>query len=309
MSAAVEVAGLAKSFPPGPGVLPWRRRGQPVAALRGVDLRIRLAESVALLGPNGAGKTTLLKILCSVLLPDAGQVSLFGTPLVDRDGLVRRLVGYVNSDERSLYWRLSARENLAFFSALSGGGRARALREADRVLELVELAAHAERRVMNLSTGMRQRLCLARGLLGSPRLLLLDEPTRSLDPTATRSLERELRRMTETLDLTLLFVTHSLEQARRLATRAVVLRQGRVAGEVSLDDERHTWRLGRDPAAAPFPVADHLTVAADGQSAVFSGTPAEVAGLLAELHAAGVTTTDLAELPHPALDALLRSPA
>ena len=305
MPPAIEVSDLRKTYPAGPGILPWRPRGRPVEALRGVDFTVSEGESVALLGPNGAGKSTLLKILCTVLVPDGGDVRVLGRGVDDAAADVRRSIGYVTSDERSLYWRLTARENVAFFAALSGEGRRSAVREADRVLRLVGLGERADRRVMNLSTGMRQRLGLARGLLGGPRLLLLDEPTRSLDPAATLRLEQELGRMRARLGLTVLFVTHDLEQARRLAGRALILRDGVIAGEARLDDPtRRIWRVRREAGGAGFAETGGLSVAAGGLAADFTGSAAALADWLAACRAAGVRIVDLQERTHALLEEL-----
>ena len=150
----------------------------------GVDLTVRTwGKRWGLMGPNGAGKSTLLRILAGLLLPSSGHAKGAGglSAATERSALARQ-VGYVAADERGLPPWLSPRELLAFYAALYGYRRRAALARADMLLDEVGLGAHATRPLRELSTGMRRRTALARGLLGSPRVLLLDEPTRGVDP-------------------------------------------------------------------------------------------------------------------------------
>lgn len=214
MSEGIRIDGLEKTF------------GR-VTALRGVSLSVNRGEVVALLGPNGAGKSTLLRILGTTVLPDAGSLRVCGIDVVARPSETRRQVGLMIGDERSFYWRLTGRRNLAFFAALHGMSRRAGARRATELLDLVGLAEAADRPVRNYSSGMRARLSLARALLGSPPILLLDEPTQNLDPLAS-SLFREIAEgLARTHGAGILFATHDLHEAVAISDRVVVLDEGR----------------------------------------------------------------------------------
>lgn len=146
---------------------------------------------MGLVGPNGAGKTTLVKILGTLLEPTEGRAFVDGVDVVANPLEARRRLALVLPDERGLYWRLNGRQNLEFFAVLGGATRATAKIRAGELLERVGLS-DVDKLVFGYSSGMRARLSLARGLLGDPALLLLDEPTRSLDPVASVDLGRFL---------------------------------------------------------------------------------------------------------------------
>jgi ABC-2 type transport system ATP-binding protein len=204
------------------------RRFGSVVALDGLDLDVERGEIVSLLGPNGAGKSTLLRILGTVVLPDQGTASVCGADVVANPAAARRQVGLMIGDEHSLYWRLSGKENLAFFAALHGFRRQQALRDAAELLDLVGLAEAADRPVRGYSSGMRARLSLARALLAAPPLLLLDEPTRSLDPLAAIEFREMAVRLTRGRQAGILLATHDLHEAAAVSDRIVVLAAGRV---------------------------------------------------------------------------------
>ncbi len=225
MSVAIETHGLTKAFAASPG---WRRAARPATiAVDGVTLAVERGEVFGLLGPNGAGKTTLTKILCTLILPDAGTARVAGHDLREA-GAIRSAVGLVVTDERSFYWRLSGRRNLRFFAALHGLFGAVAEARVDEVLEAVEMRPHADSRFSNYSTGMKQRLAIARALLHRPRLLFLDEPSRSLDPAATRRLHHLIRNLAADQAATIFLITHDLSEAEALCARVAVMHHGRI---------------------------------------------------------------------------------
>jgi len=233
---AIEVHALRKSFPVAAG---WREMFHPKQwreALRGVSLRLEEGRVLALLGANGAGKTTLIKILCTALLPDAGEARVFGHDVVADPMAVKRRLGMVVNEERSFYYRLSLRANLEFFAALWDlhGGAAR--RRIEEVLALVGLSDRIEDRFDRLSTGMRQRMAIARGLLMDPDLLFLDEPTRSLDPIATTQIHDFIRTdLVQRQGKTVVVATNNLEEAEALAQDVLVLREGEVAAAGTME--------------------------------------------------------------------------
>jgi ABC-2 type transport system ATP-binding protein len=229
----VRVAELWKQFPVRRSLADVLRRplgGPPSPTLADVSFDVRAGEFVGLLGPNGAGKTTILKILATLIVPDRGTATVAGHDVASDSASVRRLIAPVLANERSLYWRLSARENLELFAALL---RLPPNESAERVadaLGVVGLADTGRKMVGQFSAGMMQRLLVARALLGRPRVLLLDEPTRSLDPTAARGFRTFLREELATRrGCAVLVATHRTEEAFELCDRVVVLHRGRVA--------------------------------------------------------------------------------
>ena len=214
----IRVSGLTKRF------------GE-VTALAGVDLNVARGEIVALLGPNGAGKSTLLRILGTTVTPDAGSVSIAGVDAVADPAEARRRVGLMIGDERSFYWRLSGRRNLAFFAALHGMRRGEASARAAVLLDAVGLAQAADRPVLGYSSGMRARLSLARALLTDSPLLLLDEPTQNLDPLAASQFREMALSLAHDRAAGILFATHDLHEAVAIADRITVLSEGRVVLE------------------------------------------------------------------------------
>ncbi|NLG50453.1 MAG: ABC transporter ATP-binding protein [Chloroflexi bacterium] len=243
MPTIIETFNLTKRFPRYSGYLQLfeRRTDNVLTAVDGVNLQIHEAEVLALLGSNGAGKTTLSKILCTLVLPTDGRALICGRDVVREASAVRKLVGMVDGQERSFYWRLSARQNLEFFAALHNLSGQAAQTRIDELLALVGLTEHADRRFMSFSTGMRQRLAIARGLLVMPRVLFMDEVTRSLDPKTARDLRAFVRkRLVEQLGCTVIWVTHRLEEAEEICDRVAIMKRGQVLDCASVAElQRH----------------------------------------------------------------------
>jgi ABC-2 type transport system ATP-binding protein len=153
---------------------------EEVTAVQDADIAVEQGELFGLLGPNGAGKTTLIKLLSTLIVPTAGTAKVNGHDLREQPK-IKASIGLVTGDERSFYWRLTGRQNLEFFAGLNGFSADKAARRIDEVLEMIDLTDRAEERFQTYSTGMKQRLSLARGLLHDPPILFMDEPTKSLD--------------------------------------------------------------------------------------------------------------------------------
>ena len=218
-------------------------------ALDDVHLEVRRGELFGLLGPNGAGKTTLFKILSTLVTPDGGDAVVDGCHVVRDAARVRRLLAPAIPEERSLSWRLTARQNLDVFAALHGLAGAAARRAVDEVLAVTELSDTGTKMVGQFSSGMRQRLLIARALLGRPSILLLDEPTRSLDPISARRFRTFLHdEIVRRRGCTVLLATHRAEEALELCDRVAVLDRGRVSATGAPD------ALMRDIAGARYQV-------------------------------------------------------
>jgi len=238
-------------------------------ALRDVTLQVPERSIFGLLGPNGAGKTTFLKILSCVVLPTSGGARVQGHDTRASDTRVKRVLGFVTSVERSFYWRLTGKENLQFFGSLHQmHGRALADRIAF-LLERLDLTEQANKSFRDYSSGMKQRLAVARGLLHDPPILLLDEPTRSLDPISAKHLRRFLaEELNGKEGKTLLLATHNLQEAEQLCQRVAVLSRGRILGEGRVED-LPDWGFGKDAYvlvlagldSLPAGVRDGLSVA------------------------------------------------
>ena len=224
----------------------------PTPAVADVSLEVHAGEFVGLLGPNGAGKTTLLKVLATLIVPDRGSATIAGHDVVEDPAAVRRVIASVLANERSLYWRLSARENLELFGTLLRLPPNEIPGRVSDALEVVGLSDTGNKMVGQFSAGMMQRLLVGRALLGHPRVLLLDEPTRSLDPTAAHSFRSFLREeLADRRGCAVLVATHRTEEAFELCDRVVVMHRGRVAatgrasalGESLMGSRYSIWTL------------------------------------------------------------------
>lgn len=245
MGHAIEIVELSKHYDHQTSVADYfrGRSRPPVAALQEISLNVMEGEVYGVLGPNGSGKTTLLKILSTILTPSSGQARIFGLDVVTQDYLVRDLVALVTAEDRSFYWRLTARQNLAFFATLYGIDAKTAARKIGELLELFELSAGADRRVGEFSTGMKQKLAIARGLLSSPRLLFLDEPTRGMDPASAHALLSMIKsRLIDYFDNTVILTTHIMREVEQLCQRVGVLRYGKLVYSGGLSELKTSLR-------------------------------------------------------------------
>ncbi|WP_456106867.1 ABC transporter ATP-binding protein [Pyxidicoccus xibeiensis] len=226
----VEVAALEKTYPP-----PWswaRLRGRAAPsrpALRGVSFHVEAGEVVALIGPNGAGKSTLLRILCGLLLPDAGTARVASHDVVKDRPQVRQHLGAALSDDRGLAPRLTARQNLRFYAALYDVPRQDVEARIDELAHTLEARRLLEREARTLSSGEKARVVLMRTLLHRPRVLLLDEVTRSLDPGAARRVRTRVLADAASRGAAVLFASHDLAEVQAVAHRVLLLDAGSIA--------------------------------------------------------------------------------
>lgn len=242
MKYAIEIVDLVKNYQPLKKykdyfISPFKRNIIP--ALKGVNLKIEEGEFFGLLGPNGAGKTTLIKILATLILPTSGKACVAGYDVAKEDRLVRKSIGYVISEERSSYWRLTGRQNLEFFASLNNLKGAEAKKRIDELLEITELENDADRYFKDYSSGMKQKLGIARGMLTDPQVLFLDEPTKSLDPITARHLRDFIKKeIVLRQGKTVLFATHNLVEAESLCDKIAIIDKGVIKTCGSLSEIR-----------------------------------------------------------------------
>jgi ABC-2 type transport system ATP-binding protein len=194
-----------------------------------VSMRVERGELFGLLGPNGAGKSTLLKLLATLTVPDRGRMTIAGIDVAAEPLEAKRRIALCASDERSFYFRLTARQNLEFFGALVGLSGKKLYDRIDECIERVDLTHHLDRRVGGFSSGMRVRLTVARALLGDPSVLFFDEPTRAVDPVHAEDLRTLIRReLVEKAGKTVILATNLLEEAWSVCDRVAVVNHGRI---------------------------------------------------------------------------------
>ena len=327
--ALIQIEGLVKRYPvPRSWTATLRRpfHGARVEVLRGVSLDVPRGGFFGLLGPNGAGKTTLFKILATLVQPEAGRVEIAGIDALRDPGAVRRVLTPVIADERSLNWRLTGRENLELYAALYGVPRPERPGAAGRLLATIGLTEAADRRVGTYSSGMKQRLLIARALLSRPTVLLLDEPTRSLDPVSARDFRRFLRdEIADRQGCTVLLATHDADEAFELCDRLAVLHHGRLvaqgtARELAKVAGDHRYRLAvpaaRQGAALQILVQHGLSTfalsAADDEAGWVTlagelpGGRAAAAAVTERLVAGGVPVGEFAQVPLALADLIER---
>jgi ABC-type multidrug transport system ATPase subunit len=229
---AILAENLAKYFPPAKSG--WRALAQPFAkqrirALAGISFSVQCGEAIALVGVNGAGKSTLLRLLATLLHPSSGHAQVCGVDVATKAALVRTKIGYDAGVEQSFYGRLTGRQNLRLFATLNGLSRQEFADRIERLSELLELSPFLDQQTRTCSTGMLRRLSLARALLHSPEVLLLDEPTRSLDSASAVAFRRYLKNeIIGRQRATLLFASHDISEVEELADRIILLHQGQL---------------------------------------------------------------------------------
>ncbi len=221
---ALEVVSVVKNFRRGRGL-----KKKIIRAVDDANLTLAPGELFGLLGPNGAGKTTLVRCIATLLIPDAGSIRVFGHDAF-RDSLYcRRRIGLLTSGERTLYWKLSARDNLNFFAALYGLSGKERDKRIDYLLELMDLKDVARERVERYSSGMKQKVSLARAILHDPDLILLDEPSLGLDPQFARFIRQFIKEeLNQRQGKTILLTTHYMDEADELCNRIAFISRGRI---------------------------------------------------------------------------------
>ncbi|MFD0595768.1 ATP-binding cassette domain-containing protein [Catellatospora coxensis] len=220
----IETSGLRKSFRSRAG-----RETKTVEAVRGVDLSVAEGEIFGFLGPNGAGKTTTLRMLATLLEPDGGSAVIAGADLRKEPGEVRRRIGYV-AQGGSTWDESTGREELVLHARMYGIGKADAQRRAAEALDTFELSEYADRRCKTYSGGQRRRVDIALGIIHSPKVVFLDEPTTGLDPQSRAHMWGEVRKLRE-MGMTVFLTTHYLDEADALCDRLAIMDHGQIVAE------------------------------------------------------------------------------
>ena len=222
---AVELHNLSKTYPGGK------------QAVQNVSLELEPGEVFGFLGPNGAGKTTTVKLLNGMLTPTEGICRVLGSDPALEPEKVHAVSGVVTEHAR-MYENLTGLENLVFYAELYGISADEAARRSESLLKEMELEEAKDRKLVAWSTGMRQRLSLARALIHRPKILFLDEPTSGLDPESAQNVNRMIREMAENSGITVFLCTHQLRYAQEICTRYGLIEEGRLLAEGTLDELR-----------------------------------------------------------------------
>ena len=237
MALAVRVRDLWKSFRSG-----WFQAIRN-EVLQGIDLDIEEGRIFGILGPNGAGKTTFLSILSTLLLPDRGQIQVLGMDVVRQGNRVRQRIN-ISSGNANFLWSLTVRENLTFYAMLYGLGWGDRKKKVDEAIALFELGNFEGTSFDKLSTGMKQRLALAKSMLNSPELLFLDEPTVGLDPQISLKIRDQIREIQRERGITIVMTTHNMAEAEYLCDRIAFLKAGKILTVGTAHELKRSIRLG-----------------------------------------------------------------
>jgi ABC-2 type transport system ATP-binding protein len=225
----IEASGLRKSYPAKRG-----RKGGTVDAVRGVDFAVRRGEIFGFLGPNGAGKTTTLRMLTTLIRPDGGDATIAGADLRRAPAQVRRQIGFV-AQSGGTYDQSTARRDLVHQARMYGVSKSTAITLAEAAIVAFQLEDLADRRVATYSGGQRRRLDIALGVIHSPQVIFLDEPTAGLDPTSRARLWQEVRRLRDQ-GMTVFLTTHYLDEADALCDRISIIDAGLIVAEGTPSD-------------------------------------------------------------------------
>ena len=293
---AIDARDVRKTFRAGI----FRRR--ETVALAGISLDVPRGAIFGLLGPNGAGKTTLLSILATLLLPDSGQVTVLGHDVVREAGALRRRLNMA-SGNASFVWALRPPEILDFYGRLYGlSGRVLRTRVAE-LLEMAELVPHQRTPYNELSTGLKQRLALAKALVNDPELLFLDEPTLGLDPDVSVRLRAHIARLRAERGMTIVLTTHYMREAEQLCDEIAFVKGGRVLARGTAGELKRQIRIGdviamRLDPPEPAGLADmqgvlRCTRAGDRIECTVDEAGKRLPEILAVLHAEGVVIRDI----------------
>jgi len=237
MALAIKSEGIFKVYRSG-----WWGKKEKVV-LKGINLQVEEGKIFGILGPNGAGKTTLLSILSTLLLPDRGRVEVLGIDNIKNGHRIREKVN-ISSGNANFLWSLSVKENLHFYGMLYGLTGKRREEKVESLIALFDLEEHCDVTFDRLSTGMKQRLSLAKSLLNDPSLLFLDEPTVGLDPSVSIRIREQIRSIQKDRGMTVLLTTHNMKEAEYLCDRIAFIKEGEILATGSAEELKRMVRVG-----------------------------------------------------------------
>lgn len=228
-------------FPP----LTWRqllrlnlKKTNPVLALKNINLGFQSGKITGILGPNGAGKTTLLKCISTIITPDFGDIDVNGFNVNTHDNQIKSMIGIISAQERSFYWRLTGLQNLQFYASLYGLKKPHAKARIDELFRIFHID-YENKRFDSYSTGMKRKFSLIRALLHNPDILLLDEPTKSLDFKTTLELKTMLKELSSE-GKTIIYATHDIADAQNFCDQFIIMQKGEVLKTGSFDELRNS---------------------------------------------------------------------
>lgn len=206
----------------------FKSKIKEIHALRGITLEIKKGEIFGLLGPNGAGKTTFIKILTTLLLPDYGKAYVNGFDVIKQPFSVKKTIGVMLMGERSLYWKLTGRENLEYFAALYHIPSSQIKKRVSEVIEFVGIQDFADRLVETYSSGQRMALAFAKALINDAPVIFLDEPTNAMDPARAIEVRKIIKQLKEEFGKTILITTHFMHEADAICDRVAIIDKGKI---------------------------------------------------------------------------------
>ncbi len=239
-----------------------------ITALDNLNLDIKKGELLGIIGPNGAGKTTAIRIICCILQPNSGEVTVGGYSIHHDQIKIKSMIGYL-PEEPNLYERFKARDLLKYFGELYGVPKNQINHRIDELLELVGMSKRAEDRINTFSKGLRQRIGIARALLHDPEIIILDEPTMGLDPATSITIRNFIKELKG--EKTVILCTHYMDEADLLCDRVAILNQGRIhdiGTPKSLKEQVHGDIILKVRVHDPQKIDTHLITSLDSVEAV-----------------------------------------
>ncbi|MBS4175460.1 ABC transporter ATP-binding protein [Bacillus sp. FJAT-49736] len=229
MDYIIDIQGIKKSYKK-------RKSKEIIEAVKGISFQVKSGEVVGLLGPNGAGKTTTIKMMCGLLLPNEGTIKINGIDIGKHRLKALRHISTVLEGNRNLYWRLTVRENLEYFSGNRGLSRKAVSAQIDELLERLNLTHKANEMVNSLSRGMQQKVSIAVALLSNTEIIFLDEPTLGLDIETSYEVRKLLKDIAREYNKTILLSSHDMPVVQEICERVIIINEGRIVTDERVND-------------------------------------------------------------------------